>query len=59
MKVCFSAEVNVPDGTPEADIEAWLRFELGETGQLAGGNAMGHTDLLSAGCKNVSIDRVS
>lgn len=57
MKVQFSAVVEVPDGTPESDIENWLRFELGETGQLAGGNAMNHTDLMSAGCRQVSIDR--
>ena len=55
MKVEFSAQITVPDGTPEQDILAWLRFELGATCQLAAGNAMSHTDLE---CDYVSIDRV-
>jgi hypothetical protein len=59
MKVKFSAEVKVPDGTPEKDIEAWLCFELGEKGMLPAGNAMSHTDLMSAGCHHVCIERVS
>jgi hypothetical protein len=53
MKVKFSAEIQVPDGTPIDDVEAWLRFELGAVGQLKAGNAMGHTDLASVGCRNV------
>ena len=57
MRVLFSGEVEVPDGTPEEDIEAWLKFEMGETSQLDGKNAMNHTDLMSAGCRNVWIDR--
>ena len=57
MRVLFSGEVEVPDGTPEKDIEAWLKFEMGETCQLGGKNAMSHTDLMSAGCRNVLIDR--
>ena len=58
MRVLFSGEIDVPDGTPEKDIEAWLKFEMGETCQLDGKNAMIHTDLMSAGgCRNVWIDR--
>ena len=53
MKIKFQAEVEVPDGTPIDDVEKWLRFELGETGQLSGSNAMAHTDLMSAGCSRV------
>ena len=55
MKIKFQAEVEVPDGTPIDEVEKWLRFELGETGQLSGSNAMAHTDLMSAGCRNVEI----
>ncbi len=55
VKVKFSAEIEVPDGAPLEDVEAWLRFELGATGQLLAGNAMNHTDLLSVGCKNVDV----
>lgn len=55
MKIRFSAEVDVPDGTPLKDVEAWLRFELGEVAQLAGDNAMSHTDLLTVGCRNVDV----
>lgn len=57
MRVLFSGEVEVPDGTPEKDVEQWLKFEMGETCQLDGKNAMSHTDLMSAGCRNVWVDR--
>ena len=55
MKVKFSAVVEVPDNTPIDDIEKWLSFELGESGQLLP-NAMSDTDLMSAGCTSVYVD---
>lgn len=55
MKVKFSAEVEVPDGTPLKDIEEWLSFNLGETSQLMHGNAMSRTDLITVGCRNVDV----
>lgn len=55
MKIKFQAEVEVPDGTPIDDVEKWLRFELGETGELSVSNAMAHTDLISSGCRHVEI----
>lgn len=55
MKVTFSAEVEVPDGTPMKDIENWLRFELGATGQLDGDNALVNSDLASIGSRNVMV----
>ena len=56
MKVKFSATVDVPDGTPESDIQDWLEFELGETAELSLDNAMSHTDIMSAGCKDVFLE---
>lgn len=58
MRVKFSAEIEIPDGTPEIDIEAWLKYELGERGQLKAGNAMNYTSLDSVRCENVRIDWV-
>ena len=56
MKVKFSATVDVPDGTPESDIQQWLEFELGETAELSLDNAMSHADIMSAGCKDVFLE---
>lgn len=56
MKIRFSAEIDVPDGTPPSDVEAWLRFELGATHLLHAGNAMSHTDLVSSGCSRVEVE---
>lgn len=57
MRVLFSGEVDVPDGTPEKDVEDWIKFHLGERCQLDGKNAMADTDFMSAGCRNVWVDR--
>ncbi len=49
MKFRFEAVVEVPDGTPFADVEKWLRFEIGATSSLDGDNALIHKDLHSIG----------
>lgn len=56
MKVKFSGEFEVPDGTPYEDIDKWLKFELGEIQMLEADNAMAYTDIMSVGCKNVWTD---
>lgn len=53
MKIQFSANIEVPDGTPIADVERWLEFELGQRCMLEGTNAMSRTDIESVGCTNV------
>jgi hypothetical protein len=55
MKITFSADVEVPDGTPMNDIEAWLQFNLGATGQLRNENRLADTDLASIGCSAVNV----
>jgi hypothetical protein len=55
MRVEFSAIVEVPDDVKLSDIEDWLRFELGATGQLSGDNALVHTDLVTVGCRDVRV----
>ena len=55
MKVKFSAEVELPDGTPLKDIEAWLEFNLGANCSLPCSNPLSPTDLVSIGCKNVDV----
>lgn len=54
MRVQFSAQVTVPDGTPEDDVLAWLRFNLGCTCMITR-NAMGGADLE---CDYVMIEEV-
>lgn len=56
MRVKFTAEIEVPDGTPMADVERWLEFHLGVNGELSGSNALADTDLLSVGCNYVFAD---
>jgi hypothetical protein len=48
MKIRFSALVEVPDGTPMADVERWIAFCIGAECSLAGHNALSHTDLQSS-----------
>jgi hypothetical protein len=56
MLIEFSAEIEVPDGTPLEDVERWLQFELAERAQLSGTNALASHDLHSVGgCKNVFV----
>jgi hypothetical protein len=57
MKVLFSAEIEIPDGTPEEMIEAWLKYQLGEHCQLLSGNPLADTSVDAIGCTNVWIDR--
>ena len=56
MKLKFSAQIEVPDGTPMEDIQRWLEFELGANSSLSNTNAMSHTDLMSLGCRRVEVD---
>lgn len=55
MKIQFSAELEVPDGTPIKDVEAWLAFNLGANGGLPCDNALSNTDLVTVGCQNVDV----
>jgi hypothetical protein len=55
MKVEFTAEVEVPDGTPLDDVEKWLAFELGQSSYLNGQNAMVHTDLTTQGVTRLYV----
>ena len=48
MKVYFRGSCEVPDGTPPEDIEAWLKFEIGDVASMSRDNALAHTDLKSA-----------
>lgn len=43
VKVEF--EVKIPDSASDQEAEAWLRFELGATGELSGDNPMIDCDL--------------
>lgn len=43
--------VNAPDEATETEVEAWVRFEVGETCSLSGDNPMVHFDL-----KGESVD---
>lgn len=55
MRVEFSAEVEVPDGTPTKDVEAWLAFHLGTNGGLPCANPLSDTDLVSVGCTRLNV----
>lgn len=55
MKVTFSADIDLPDGTPESDIYEWLEFEIGARGRLSASNSLADTDLISVGCKSVQV----
>lgn len=55
MKINFTAEIEVPDGTPLDDVERWLEFSLGARASLSGTNALAYTDLETVGCSNVYV----
>ena len=38
-------EVDVPIGTKPEDVIEWLRYELGDNGQISGSNPMSEYDL--------------
>lgn len=40
MKAKVSFEVSIPDGVSREDAEAWIRFELHETGTLENRNPL-------------------
>lgn len=48
-------EIEVPDGIPEEDLEAFLRFELGERASLSGDNALADKDLHSLNVSDVWV----
>ncbi len=58
MKVIFSAEIEVPDGTPIDDVEQWLLFHLGEIASLRLSNPMSRYDLESVMCRNIKVEKV-
>lgn len=47
-------EIDVPDAATDKEIEDWVGFYVGATGQLAGDNPMSDTDL-NAKCGSVSV----
>jgi hypothetical protein len=49
-------EIDIPDDIPDEDIEAFLRFELGEVGMLKGDNALANCDLRSFNVSHVMVD---
>ena len=53
MKISFSAEMEIPDGTPIDEVDEWLEFELGARASLKGTNALASMDLHSAKVSNV------
>lgn len=55
MRVEFTAVVELPDGTPDQDIQAWLEFNLGCRADLSNKNALADTDLISVGCQSVDV----
>jgi hypothetical protein len=55
MKIEFSAEVEVPDGTPLDDAEAWIEFMIGARAGLSGANALIDTDLHSCNVGHVYV----
>lgn len=52
MEIEFRATIEIPDGTPEEDIEKWLKFQLGEVCGLSENNALIDHDL---SCTSVYI----
>ena len=46
MKIKVEFEAEIPDGKIDDDIEEWLRFEIGENGQMSGNNPLVNTPLI-------------
>jgi hypothetical protein len=55
MKIEFTAEVEVPDGTPLDDVEKWIEFMIGARCGLSGDNALIDTDLQSCNVSHVYV----
>ena len=45
IRVCVEFEIELPDNLTEAEIEEWLRFVLGENGQMKVRNPLSSTRL--------------
>ena len=55
MKYEFRATIEVPDGTPEDDVECFLEFELGLRCELSGKNALANSDIASLNVTNLWV----
>jgi hypothetical protein len=55
MRVTFSADIELPDGTPSDHIQEWMEFELGVRCDLSLDNALADTDMESIGCRYVTV----